>query len=149
MLALLSFGAISFGFICAAGVFTVLSSVQLVPRFIGKSRSSGDIFLYENMIILGTIIGGIVSIYWEYEGVGTLALGQTQTGNVLGTLLLLVGGIFSGMFVGCLALSIAEMLDSIPIFLKRISWKWGVSLMVASVALGKILGSLIYFGRGF
>lgn len=146
---LLLFGSLSFGFICAAGVFTVLSSVQLVPRFIGKTRSSNEIFLYENMIILGTIIGGVVSIYWEYEGAGTLALGQTQSGSVLGLLLLLAYGVFSGMFVGCLALSIAEMLDSIPIFLKRISWKWGVSLMVGAVALGKILGSLLYFGKGF
>lgn len=146
---LLLFGSLSFGFICAAGVFTVLSSVQLVPRFIGKTRSSNEIFLYENMIILGTIIGGVVSIYWEYEGAGTLALGQTQFGSVLGLLLLLAYGVFSGMFVGCLALSIAEMLDSIPIFLKRISWKWGVSLMVGAVALGKILGSLLYFGKGF
>lgn len=146
---LLLFGSLSFGFICAAGVFTVLSSVQLVPRFIGKTRSSNEIFLYENMIILGTIIGGVVSIYWEYEGAGTLALGQTQSGSMLGLLLLLAYGVFSGMFVGCLALSIAEMLDSIPIFLKRISWKWGVSLMVGAVALGKILGSLLYFGKGF
>lgn len=149
MLMLVIFGALSFGFICAAGVFTVLSSVQLVPRFIGKTRSAVDVILYENMIILGTIVGGVISIYWEYDASRTLELAQSQAGNVFGFLLLSFVGVFSGMFVGCLALSIAEMLDSIPIFLKRISWKWGLSLMVASVALGKILGSLIYFGRGF
>lgn len=149
MLLLVIFGSLSFGFICAAGVFTVLSSVQLVPRFIGKTHSAVDVFLYENMIILGTIVGGVISIYWEYDGVRTLELAQSQAGSLLGFLLLCAVGVFSGMFVGCLALSIAEMLDSIPIFLKRISWKWGLSLMVASVALGKILGSLIYFGKGF
>ena len=142
-------GALSFGFICAAGVFTVLSGVYLIPRFIGKTQSAAHIFLYENMVVLGTILGGILSIYWEYDAVAMLGLGMTENGHFFGNVLLCYGGVFNGMFIGCLALAIAEMIDSIPIFLKRVSWKYGITLMVISVAIGKILGSLIYFGRGF
>lgn len=145
---LLCFSALSFGFICAAGVFTVLSSVQLVPRFIGNTRSARDILIYENMIVLGTIAGGLLSIYWEHPGATGLSLGMTTVGQALGKGLVAAFGVFSGMFVGCLALAIAEMLDSIPIFLTRISWKWGISLMIFAVAIGKIIGSLLYFGRG-
>ena len=146
---LLCFGAMSFGFICAAGVFTVLSSVQLVPRFIGNTHSAREILVYENMIILGTIVGGIISVHWGSAHVVGLSLKATMYGRILGKGILAAFGIFSGMFIGCLALAIAEMLDSIPIFLKRISWKWGVSLMIFAVALGKVIGRLMYFGRGF
>ena len=54
-------------------------------------------------------------------------------------------GLFSGMFIGCLALAIAEMLDSIPIFTRRISFRHGIGLVVLSMAAGKLVGSLYYF----
>ena len=59
--------------------------------------------------------------------------------------LLVLFGLFAGIFVGCLALAIAEMLDSIPIFARRISFRHGLGLAVLSVALGKLAGSLYYF----
>ena len=49
------------------------------------------------------------------------------------------------MFVVCLALAIAEMLDSIPILTRRISFRHGLGLAVLAMAAGKLLGSLIYF----
>ena len=60
---LLIFSGISFGLLSSAGVFTVFSAVGLVPRFAGKTHSAKRIFLYENMIILGTIVGGCASIW--------------------------------------------------------------------------------------
>ena len=59
--------------------------------------------------------------------------------------ILAAGGLFSGMLVGCLALAIAEMLDSIPIFTRRISFRHGLGLVVLSMAIGKLVGSLFYF----
>ena len=60
-----------------------------------------------------------------------------------------VFGLFSGVFVGCLALAIAEMLDSIPIFTRRIGFRHGLGFMVLATALGKLAGSLIYFLCGY
>ena len=57
----------------------------------------------------------------------------------------IVIGLFSGMFIGCLALAIAEMLDSIPIFARRVSFRHGIGLAILSVAIGKLCGSLYYF----
>ncbi len=54
-------------------------------------------------------------------------------------------GLFAGIFVGCLALAIAEMLDSIPILTRRIGFRHGLGLMVISIAMGKAVGSLLYF----
>mgnify|MGYP000863420124 CR=1 FL=1 len=57
----------------------------------------------------------------------------------------LLYGLFAGIFVGCLALAIAEMLDSIPILTRRIGFRHGLGLMVISIAMGKAVGSLLYF----
>ena len=54
-------------------------------------------------------------------------------------------GLFAGIFVGCLALAIAEMLDTIPIFARRIGFRHGLGIVVLSIALGKAAGSLLYF----
>jgi len=56
-----------------------------------------------------------------------------------------VFGVFAGIFVGCLALAIAEMLNTIPVFARRIGFRHGLGVAILSVALGKLCGSLIYF----
>ena len=66
----------------------------------------------------------------------------------VGNGLLILWGIFAGMFVGCLALAIAEMLNSIPIFSRRIGFRHGLGVAIAAAAFGKLLGSLIYFAKG-
>ena len=56
---------------------------------------------------------------------------------------------FAGMFVGCIAIAIAEMLNTIPIFLRRISLGKGAGILILSIALGKVLGSFLYYVCGF
>lgn len=140
---------ISYGLLAAAGVFTVLVAVGLVPRFAGKLHTADKVVLYEEMVIFGTILGSFASIFPEYGQFGAFLLGHFRTaaawwpfwGNVIQGIF----GIFAGMFIGCLALAIAEMLDSIPIFTRRISFRHGLGLAVLSMALGKLCGSLFYF----
>ena len=145
-LALLGF---SFGALSAAGVFTVLAAVSLVPRFVGKTHTGRDVKLYENMIVLGTIVGGLYSLYEN-----RILLWKGQLGKWLSCpaawtwvefAFLVFGGIFCGMFVGCLALAIAEMLDSIPIFARRVRLRRGAGILVLCIAAGKLVGALVYF----
>ena len=148
----LVFTGVSFGLLSSAGVFTVFSAVGLVPRFAGKTHSAKEILLYENMIVLGTIIGGLISIWPETWNRAFMRLeevaGTPSFWLVFQNFCLIVIGLFSGMFVGCFALSIAEMLDSIPIFARRISFRKGIGLAVCSVAAGKLFGALFYFWIG-
>lgn len=138
-----------FGLLTSAGVFTVLVAVGLVPRFAGKTHTASKVFLYEEMVILGSIAGGVLSIFPEYVQPATFLqehLTQwTWLWNILGILIQIVFGLFAGMFVGCLALAIAEMLDSIPIFARRVSFRHGIGFAVLGIALGKFSGSLGYF----
>lgn len=141
----------SFGLLAAAGVFTVLTAVGLVPRFAGKTHTAKYVFLYEEAVIFGTLLGSFVSVFPEYSQLGRLLQVNSPTQislwNVLGQFLQAIFGLFSGMFIGCLALAIAEMLDSIPIFARRISLRHGIGLAILSVAIGKVCGSLFYFGQ--
>lgn len=146
-LLILGFSGICFGVLTAAGVFTVLTAVGLIPRFVGETHSAKEVWLYEDMVILGTILGGIFSVFgheWNIRGWMTAHLSEVAVTTIINGSILLVG-VFGGMFVGCLALAIAEMLDSIPIFTRRISFRHGLGCMVLSIALGKLCGSLFYF----
>lgn len=149
MWCLLALAGFSFGLLAAAGVFTVLSAVGLVPRFAGKTHSAKEIWLYEDMVMVGTIVGCICSVFHRYLQVGSWLEekfpGLDWLWEALGQGFLGVSGLFYGMFVGCLALAIAEMLDSIPIFTRRISFRHGLGCAVLAMAVGKFCGALFYF----
>lgn len=140
---------VSYGLLAAAGVFTVLVAVGLVPRFAGRTHTADKIILYEEMVICGTITGCIFSVFSRYCQIG--AWWQQRFPEQMkiwlgaGIFIQALFGIFAGMFIGCLALAIAEMLDSIPIFTRRISFRHGLGLVILSMAVGKLCGSLLYF----
>ena len=102
---------------------------------------------YENCIVAGTIVGCLCYVYKENikELGGIAALSMVSKPELWGELLLAVFGIFAGMFVGCFAIAIAEMLDTIPIFTRRIQLGKGVGIVMLFLALGKTIGALFYF----
>ncbi len=150
---LLGIIGVSSGLIVSAGVFTVLISVGLIPRFAGKMHVARKIFILEEMVVFGTLFGGFFSIFGDWGMIGEFVkkhriFGESATEgvwNLIGTLFLLMFGVFAGIFVGCLALAIAEMLNTIPIFARRIGFRHGLGIAILAVALGKLAGSLIYF----
>ncbi len=138
LLIVLIIAGFSFGSLVSAGVLTVLISVGLIPRFAQKTNSADHIILYENAVVLGTIIGGILTVFSSF-------LRFPNGAGWFGIVLIVIYGLFGGMFEGCVALAIAEMLDSIPIFSRRVGFHQGIGVFVTAVALGKVTGSLFYF----
>lgn len=142
----------SFGVFAAGGVFTVLISVGLIPRFAGKMHVSRKVFLFEEAVVLGVIAGTFFSVFDRYGRIGEwvrdrqlFGAGTDGIWTGIGTAAVMVFGLFAGIFVGCLALAIAEMLNTIPIFARRIGFRHGLGIVVLSIALGKAAGSLLYF----
>lgn len=138
------------GLMVSGGVFTALLALGLVPRFAGKTHTADHILTYESAVVSGCIIGGLLGVLQIKDYLNAFlyespffrsGLWVIITGGLLSG-----GGFFSGCFVGCVALAIAEMLDSIPIFARRISFRKGVGVAVLAVAVGKVVGSLLYFG---
>ncbi|MBQ9989959.1 MAG: stage V sporulation protein AB [Lachnospiraceae bacterium] len=160
---LMILGALGFGLLSSGGVFTVFVSVGLVPRFADKTHTADHIIKYENAIVAGSVLGCIFSIYHEVFIPFFSALGRTQLvgngplmaegifgqGLCWGDLILGVFGLFAGMFVGCFAIAIAEMLNTIPISVRRIGLGRGAGIVLLAIALGKTAGSLIYYLAGF
>lgn len=139
-----------FGLMVAGGVFTVLFVVGMIPRFAGKTDTARYEVLYEEFIIAGSIAGCVLSIF-EFPYAFGEWVEQLSTPVYDGVVWILLSaiGIFSGIFVGCLALALAEMIDSIPIFTRRIGFRHGIGVAVIAVALGKLCGSVIYFCMHF
>ena len=151
---LLAAVGLSGGLIVSAGVFTVLISVGLIPRFAGKMHVARRIFLLEETVVFGTLAGGFFSIFSEWGMAGRFVREHELFGahteavwNAAGTAALILYGLFAGIFVGCLAMAIAEMLNTIPVFARRIGFRHGLGVAVLAVALGKLCGSLLYFIR--
>ena len=149
----LAFAGVSAGLLVSGGVFTVLLSVGLAPRFAGVTHTGNRIFLYEEMVVFGTLFGNVLSVF---EKPLTALRQAAEPSGTVGWLLdasavclPAVFGLFAGIFVGCLALAIAEMLDSIPIFTRRIGLGRGLKSLIWGVALGKLAGSLFYFAFHF
>lgn len=147
---------LSSGLMVSGGVFTVLLSVGLVPRFAGKTHTAGRIFLYEEAVVFGTLLGNVMSVCEYPSTVGGWIVDSRLLGSQtpalwsgISTVILCLFGLFAGIFVGCLAMAIAEMLDTIPIFARRIQFRHGLGIAVLATALGKLAGSLYYFFGGF
>lgn len=149
---------ISSGLLVSAGIFTVLLAVGLTPRFVGQTHTAKKIFLYEGCITGGAVLGTFFSVIPALGHAGGWLRQQFFSGaagvsflriiDIGGEIFLGTAGLFMGMFVGCLALAIAEMLDSIPIFARRVSYRHGLGIAVLAVAIGKLVGSLYYFWQG-
>lgn len=118
----------------AAGVFAFSVCIGVIARFIGKSHTSEHIYLYEHMVLLGGLYGNLMSLF-----------DVPMVGGIFG---ISVFGIFSGIFIGCLSISIAEILDVFPILFRRIQIKVGLPLIFFSFGIGKMAGSLLYFYKG-
>jgi len=150
---------LSFGLFVSGGVFTTLTAVGLVPRFAGKTHTANKAFLYEEMVVFGTLFGNVTSIFFKRiyvflshmkEKLSALCertgLSYPPWPEGLGKGLLSFCGLFTGIFVGCLALAIAELLDTVPIFARRTNLTFGIKAVILSMAFGKLLGSLFYAG---
>ena len=119
------------GFAVAAGLFSFLNGLGVVSDFADRTHTGQQILLYEDCIMAGGILG---NIFWVY-GI------KIPGGNYL----VPVFGLFSGIFVGCWSMALAEILNIFPIFIRRIKILKCVPCLIFGMALGKSLGALLFF----
>lgn len=123
------------GGIIAAGIFAFLAIIGVFPRVIGKSGTKKHILLYETLIILGGSLGNALDLFEFPIWVG-------------GSWALAVFGTAVGIFVGCLAMSLAETLKTLPVMNRRIHLAVGIQYIILAIAVGKLAGALVYFSQG-
>ena len=126
---------LSAGSIVAGGLFGFVVSLGIVSDFADRTGTADRIGLYEDAVAVGGILGNLVLLY---------DIPLTAISPLMG-----VFGIFSGVFVGCWALALAEVLNVFPIFLRRINVTKGIGFVILGIAIGKVLGALVYFFFGW
>lgn len=129
----LGFIGLASGTAVSAGVFSFIITVGVVPRIIGKSRTANDVILYENAVILGGMLGNIFALF--------------HLPLHLGLWLIILFGLSAGIFVGCLAVALAEILNTFPIMFRRLGVKEGLSFIMLFMALGKMAGALYFYAN--
>lgn len=132
---IMSLIGLSAGSIVAGGLFGFIVSLGVVSDFADRTGTANRIGLYEDAVALGGIAGNLVLLY---------EIPLTAISPLLG-----IFGIFSGIFVGCWALALAEVLNVFPIFLRRINVTKGIGFIILGIAIGKVLGASAYFFFGW
>ena len=76
----------SAGIIIAGGEVGLLIGLSIIPRYAGITHTGKHILLYEDSILLGTVLGNLFFLWkWQIPG---------------GLLFLILYGLFSGLFLG-------------------------------------------------
>lgn len=119
------------GGMVAAATFAFIVMIGIITRLAQRTKTAQYTAVYENAIVLGGTIGNIWNVY--------------EVQLPFGYVFLVLFGVFAGIFVGCLAMALAEVLKVFPILVRRIKLVEGLQIVVAGVAAGKFAGSLIQF----
>jgi stage V sporulation protein AB len=135
MIALKYFLAVMLGFgsgaVVSGAVFALIAIIGVVPRLAQKTLTKDYIWLYEEAIIFGGILG-CVSGFVDF---------RIPAPRVV----VMLVSFCIGIFYGCLAVSLAEVLDVIPILSRRTKLQSGMFFFILAIALGKLTGSLLYY----
>ena len=126
-------GVIGFssGLAVAGGVIALLIGLGVLSRYAGLTRAASHLWLYEDTVLLGGIVGSWLTVYHPSCPLGGVALA--------------VLGLFFGIFVGSWIMALAEIINMFPILARRIGLVKGMSIVAAAIAAGKTLGSLGHF----
>ena len=130
---LLAVIGLSGGVAVAAGLFSCIVELGVVADVADRTHTGEQIMFYEDCVALGGIMGNLIYVF--------------RIGLPLGTPFLAVTGLFAGIFVGCWAMALAEILNVFPVFMRRLKIVRYISAFVISMALGKGLGMLVFFGQ--
>lgn len=129
--AALCFIGLCSGATVAAGVFAFITMLGIIPRLADRTNTADHILCYENAIILGGTLGNIWILF--------------ELPLHLSVVMVMAFGIFSGIFVGCLYMALAETLRVLPIMVNRIQLKEGFPIIVAAIAIGKVVGTFFQY----
>lgn len=132
---------LSTGFLIAASMFALITTIGIVTRLADKTHTASHIIKYETAITFGGILGNLTFIFRENEYVVNAASHFLMFDKVN----LVIYGVFTGIFVGCLATALGEAIKATAVFSRRIRLHANLGFVILSIALGKIAGSYLFF----
>lgn len=119
------------GMIIASGVIALLIGLNIIPRYAGITHTAHRMLLYENCAMAGAFVGNLFTLFHWNLNLGSWAAGAF--------------GLFGGIFLGSWIIALTEILDIIPIMVRRVGLIRGVGGIIVCTAVGKMLWSLLYY----
>ncbi len=129
------FIGVSAGTLVAGGLCSLLTTIGIINRLAFKTKTVKWIHLYEKLIFWSAI-----TCIYAY-----LCMPNFHMRGFYSVIPLAVIGLFMGIFVGCLAMSLTEALDASAILFRRIHLSTGTKYIILAAALGKLVGNAVYF----
>lgn len=124
----------SAGLVVSAGILAFLSSLGILSDFASRTHTEKKIRNYEYAAALGGAIGVV----------GTFLLSYAVQ-IPFGRWLLPFVGLCFGIFSGCWAIALAEVVKIFPIFFRRVGLSKELPGIITAIALGKTIGGWLYF----
>lgn len=119
------------GIVVGTAIAAFLTLLDIVPRLAQFTETYDKCSYYEFSIVFGAVTGAlIVFLNWQLN---------------LPNLIVVIIGLFMGIFIGLLAAALTEVLNVLPVLSKRLGLQHEIYLMLMSLILGKVAGSLIYW----
>lgn len=119
------------GLLVSSGIFAFIAAIGIIPRMAWRTGTRQYVRFYEDVIVLGGV-WGTTAMFVEYR---------------LPPLwwLIIAVALLEGIFVGVLAMALTEVLNVMPILMRRARLTQGIQWIILSFALGKVFGSLFYY----
>ena len=124
---------ISAGVVVAGGLFSFIVELGVISDFADRTHTGRHVMLYEDVVSAGAILGNLFQIF-EISLPG-------------GKVFLAIYGLFGGIFVGCWAMALAEILNVFPVFMRRARIVRYLAVFVLMTALGKGIGAGLFFWK--
>ncbi|MGL4344385.1 MAG: stage V sporulation protein AB [Cellulosilyticaceae bacterium] len=121
----------SSGTIISTGIVAFITAIGIVPRLVMKAQITKHFYAIGTTAVIAATCGMI----WSIEGI-RLPIPKV----ILGVL-----AFGFGIFVGCLAIAIAEIINVMPVMDRRLHIKNGLHWFIISFAIGKMIGALYYW----
>lgn len=119
------------GIVLSTAIAAFIAIIGIVPRIALKTQTNKHYFALGTAITLGICLGSLLTIWKPYIPIPKVFIS-------------IISFAF-GIFIGGLAVSIAEILDVIPIMSRRAHLKRGIYLFIIAFAMGKMVGALYYW----
>ncbi|MBO3445802.1 MULTISPECIES: stage V sporulation protein AB [Clostridia] len=121
---------LSCGMMVGAGVVGILILIGIIPRMAQVSKTKEYMSLYEGILVVGTLLGSLISIQKIYINIGWIGA--------------IIFGLAYGIFVGFLSSGLTEVLDYIPTISRRLKVPTiYLKYVIICLLIGKVIGSFV------
>ncbi len=128
---LIPFLGLANGIIVGSGIVALITLLDIVPRLAQLTKTYRYISWYETVIIWGASLAALGSL--------------TGIAIPLGGIAVAVVGFSMGIFVGMLASALAEVMNVMPIIVRRFRLEGYVIYILYALVFGKMIGSLLHW----